>query len=258
MKKILISVFSAVVLTSAFPLFANISFGKTDINENDELLFTVTQNACGTENYSSLFYAKIKNGEVPVLPELITFYPERMELLEDGRILQIRNRFGTARYDSRQEKLSWVKKISGLPQKIMPSPVYEVSPDGKWICKVEKTEVCLGKLVLENALSGQRIILSEKTLNSYDSIPVKWAPDSSVLVYEKNDNVYFCNPDAMLKGIEIEEKFRRIGRGTINSVCWGSEKYLAYVDDYLVYRINTKEMYTVGLYAGIIGQWTFW
>ena len=251
-KKSLFSIFC--LLLPAFPLIANISFGKTDINENDELLFTVSQNVCGSDNYSSLFYAKIKNGEVPVLPELITFYPERMELLDGGRILQIRNRFGSARYDSREEKLTWVKKVSGLPQKIMPSSVYEVSPDGKWICRVEKTEVCLGKLLLENALSGQKIILSEKTLNTYESIPVKWAPDSSVLVYEKNDSLYFCNPDAMLKGIEIEEKFRRIGRGSINSVCWGSEKYLAYVDDYLVYRINTKEMYTIGLYAGIIGQ----
>ena len=254
MNKGLVSFFCAALFAGTIPVFANISFGKTDINENDELLFTVTQNACGTENYSSLFYAKIKNGEVPVLPELITFYPERMELLEDGGILQIRNRFGTARFDTREEKLSWVKKISGLPQKIMPSDVYEVSPDGKWICKVEKTEVCLGKLVLERASTGQKVILADKTLNSYDSIPVKWAPDSSVMVYEKNENVYFCNPEALMKGVEIEEKFRRIGRGTINSVSWGSDKYLAYVDDYLLYRINTKEMYTVGLYAGIIGQ----
>lgn len=253
-KKSLFSFFCAAVLTSAFPVFANLSFGKTDINENDELLFTVTQNACGTENYSSLFYAKIKNGEVPVLPELITFYPERMELLQGGRILQIRNRFGTARYDAREEKLSWVKKISGLPQKIMPTAVYEVSPDGKWLCRVEKTEVCLGKLVLEEVASGKKIVLAEKTLNSYDSIPVKWAPDSSVMVYEKNDSVYFCNPSAVMNDVEIEERFRRIGRGTINSVCWGSEKYLAYVDDYLLYRISANEMYTVGLYAGIIGQ----
>ena len=70
-KKSLFSIFC--LLLPAFPLIANISFGKTDINENDELLFTVSQNVCGSDNYSSLFYAKIKNGEVPVLPELITF-----------------------------------------------------------------------------------------------------------------------------------------------------------------------------------------
>ena len=251
-KKALLSIFC--ILASTFPLIANISFGKTDINENDELLFTVAQNTCGTENYSSLFYAKIKNGQVAALPELITFYPERMELLDGGKILQIRNRFGTARYDSMEDKITWVKKISGLPEKIMPSDFYQVSPDGKWICKVEKTEVCLGKLILENSISGRKIILSEKTLNSYESLPVKWAPDSSILVYEKNDKLYFCNPIALERGVEIEEKFRCIGRGSINSVCWGSEKNLAYVDDYLLYRISTKEMYTTGLYAGIIGQ----
>ena len=68
MNKGLVSFFCAALFAGTIPVFANISFGKTDINENDELLFTVTQNACGTENYSSLFYAKIKNGEVPVLP----------------------------------------------------------------------------------------------------------------------------------------------------------------------------------------------
>ena len=108
--------------------------------------------------------------------------------------------------------------------------------------------------MLENAKTGNTIILAEKALNSYQSIPVKWAPDSSILVYEKNGSLYFCNPSALMRGVEIEEKFRRIGRGTINSVSWGSEKYLAYVDDYLLYRINTNEMYTTGLYAGIIGQ----
>ena len=35
---------------------------------------------------------------------------------------------------------------------------------------------------------------------------------------------------------------------------WASSKYLAYVDDYLLYKINTKELYTLGLYSGIIGQ----
>ena len=167
MKKILTSVFCAAVLTSAFPLFANIVFGKTDINENDELLFTVSQTASGTANYSSLFYGKIKNGEVPLAPELITFYPEKMELMEGGRVLQIRNRFGTARYDSKEEKLYWHKKVSGIPQSLLPAPVYEVSPDGNWICKIEKTEICLGKLVLENAKTGNTIILAEKALQSW-------------------------------------------------------------------------------------------
>ena len=74
------------------------------------------------------------------------------------------------------------------------------------------------------------------------------------MIYEKNGAVYFCNPDAVLRGVEIDERYRKIGRGSINSIHWASSKYLAYVDDYLLYKINTKELYTLGLYSGIIGQ----
>ena len=74
------------------------------------------------------------------------------------------------------------------------------------------------------------------------------------MIYEKNGAVFFCNPDAVLRGVEIDERYRKIGRGSINSVHWASSKYLAYVDDYLLYKINTKELYTLGLYSGIIGQ----
>ena len=248
---ILLSAFSVLPLPC---LFAKISFEKSDINQNDELLFTVSQKALGTANYSSLFYSKIKNGEVPVQPEIITYYPEQMELLDGGNILQIRNRYGIARYDRKNDTIKWVKKISGLPENLMPVPVFEASPNGKWFCKIERTEICSGRLVVERSSDGKRIVLAEKILNSYEEIPVKWSPESSILLYEKNGAVYFCNPDALAAGVEIEERFRKIGRGTINSVSWASEKYLAYVNDYLLYRINTKEMYTVGLYAGIIEQ----
>ena len=259
MKKKSISLLAGILLSafSVLPLpglFATISFEKSDINQNDELLFTASQNALGSANYTSLFYSKIKNGEVPLQPELITYYPEQMELLEGGNILQIRNRFGTARYDRKNESLKWIKKISGLPENIMPTAPYQASPDGKWFCKIEKTEICSGRLVVERSSDGKRIVLAEKILNSYESLPVKWSPDSSILLYEKNGAVYFCNPEALSRGVEIEERFRKIGRGTINCVSWGSEKFLAYVDDYLLYRISTKEMYTIGLYAGIIGQ----
>ena len=244
------------VLFSIFTAFsfANISFGKFDINENDELLFTVSQNALGAANYSSLFYAKIKNGEPAGQPEIISCFPEQMEVLDGGNVLQIRNRFGKARYDYKSGRLSWLNKISGLPENLMPTAPYEASPDGKYFCRIEKTQICSGSLILERSSDGKSVILAEKILNSYENIPVKWAPDSSLLLYEKNGAVYFTSPQALMKGVEIEERFRRIGRGTINSVCWGSDKYLAYADDYLLYRISTKEMYTVGLYAGIIGQ----
>ena len=177
-----------------------------------------------------------------------------MELLAGGEILQIRNRYGIARYSPRTGSLEWIEKSEELPENILPVVPYSPSPNGKYFCRLERTSLYSGLLILENTENGKSSVLCENVLNSYEDLPVKWSPDSSVLVYEKNNGVYFCNPDAVLRGVEIDERYRKIGRGTINSVYWASAKNLAYVDDYLLYKINTKELYTLGLYSGIIGQ----
>ena len=252
MKKIL-SWFVIFSLFS-FVITAGTSFGNPDLNQNDELLFTVRHNMVGTSPYKSLFYSKLKDGKPESAPEVITCYPEQMELLCGGDVLQIRNRYGIAQYSRKDGKLKWIETSETIPENIVPVVPYAVSPDGKYFCRIERTSVFSGNLVLVNTETGKSIVLCENVLNSYEDLPVKWAPDSTVLIYEKKNSVYFCNPEALLRGVEIDERYRKIGRGTINSVSWASSKYLAYVDDYLLYKINIKELYTLGLYSGIIGQ----
>ena len=243
-----------VVSLFSFSLFAGTSFGNPDLNLNDEILFTVRHNMVGTSPYKSLFHAALKDGKPESAPEVITCYPEQMELLSGGDILQIRNRYGIARYSSKSGELKWIEKTAEMPENIVPVVPYAVSPNGKYFCRIERTSVFSGNLMLVSTQTGKSSVLCEGVLNSYEDLPVKWAPDSSVLVYEKNNFVYFCNPDAVLRGVEIDERYRKVGRGSINSVYWASPKYLAYIDDYLLYKINTKELYTLGLYSGIIGQ----
>ena len=243
-----------VVSLFTFSLIAGTSFGNPDLNLNDELLFTVRHNMLGTSPYKSLFYAALKDGKSDGEPEVITCYPEQMELLSGGDELQIRNRYGIARYSQKSRSLTWIEKSEQMPENIVPVVPYAASPDGKYFCRIERTSLYSGNLMLVSTQTGKSSVLCEGVLNSYEDLPVKWAPNSSILVYEKNGKVYFCNPDAVLRGVEIDERYRKIGRGTINSVHWASSKYLAYVDDYLLYKINTKELYTLGLYSGIIGQ----
>ena len=243
-----------VVSLFSFSLFAGTSFGNPDLNLNDEILFTVRHNMVGTSPYKSLFYAALKDGKPESAPEVITCYPEQMELLAGGEELQIRNRYGIARYSKKTGSIKWIEKADEMPDNIVPVVPYAVSPDGKYFCRIERTSVFSGNLTLVNTQTGKSSVLCEGVLNSYEDLPVKWAPDSTVLVYEKKGAVYFCNPDAVLRGVEIDERYRKVGRGSINSVYWASPKYLAYIDDYLLYKINTKELYTLGLYSGIIGQ----
>lgn len=250
-KKFLVVVFFSYISTF---LFAKITFGTTDLNYNDEVLFTVKQEMTGMNTCNSLYYAKLKDGVPENQPVLLTCYPEKMELLENNTILQIRNRFGVAHYNLKTEKFEWIETKPDIPENALPVYLYSVSSDGKWFCKIEKDTLSSGSLVIQSVDTGKYAVLCENILQSYEKIPVKWSPDSSLLLYEKEGNVYFCNPNAVISGIEMDEKYRRIGRGSINSVEWASEKNLVYVDDYLVYQINSKELYTVGLYSGIIGQ----
>ena len=208
----------------------------------------------GTNSYSSLFYSKLVNGASKNLPELLTCYPEQLELLDEGTVLQIRNRYGTGRYNTKTDSFDWFEKNDGIPVNSLPVSPYSISSDGKWLVKIEKYSLYTGSLVIQNVQSGKTAVLCESVRQSYKSLPVKWSPDGTILIYEKEGALYFCNPEAVLRKVEMDEKYRKIGRGTINSVNWSSEKSLIYIDDYLVYQINSKELYTLGLYSGIIGQ----
>ncbi|MBP3709527.1 MAG: polysaccharide deacetylase family protein [Treponema sp.] len=241
------------LLFAAFPLAAGISFDNADLNSNDEMLFTVRQNLPGTVSYQSLFYTKLANGAPVETPRVVTCYPERMELLSGGRVLRIRNRYGTAQYVPAKKTLEYVQRTDTIPQNSMRLFPCSTSPDGTWNCFVQKTGFAEGALVIENAATGKTATLDMHAPFSYDAVPVKWSPDGSLVLYSKNGMVYFCSPDAVMRGVESSESYREIGQGTIASVCWaGSDVF--YIDGDIIYKINVKELYATGLYADVIGK----
>ena len=91
-------------MLAALPVSAGIQFSDGDINKNNDVLFTVRHNIAGINSYRTLFKANIKNGTAEVRPEILTYYPEQMELLNGGKILQIRNRYGTVWYSTAEKK----------------------------------------------------------------------------------------------------------------------------------------------------------
>ena len=251
MKKTLLSI---TLLLIAVQLFAKITFGPSDLNKDDEVLFTLSQEMAGVNTYRSLFYSKVVNGESEKQPLLLTCYPEQMELINGSKELQIRNRYGTGVYNIEKNTFSWSNTLSEIPTNALPLTPYSVSPDGKYLCKIVKDTLTSGTLILQDIQTGKFAEIGEEVRQNYEYIPVKWSLDSSLLIYEKDQNLYFCNPEAILRGVEMDEKYRKIGRGTINSINWATDRIIIYIDDYLVYQINAKELYTIGLYSGIIGQ----
>ncbi len=251
MKRTLLSIS---LLLIAVQSFAKITFGPSDINSKDEVLFTLSQEMAGVNTYRSLFYSKVVNGESEKNPLLLTCYAEQMELINGAKQLQIRNRYGTGVYDIDKNTFAWSDTLSEIPTNALPLAPYSVSPDGKYLCKIVKDTLTSGTLVLQDIQSGKTSEIGEDVRQNYEYIPVKWSLDSSLLIYEKEGSLYFCNPEAILRGVEMDEKYRKIGRGTINSINWATDRIIIYIDDYLVYQINAKELYTIGLYSGIIGQ----
>ena len=231
-------------------LHAQVKFENPQINAESKVLFTVNHKLGGTVSYKTLFMADATQSEST---RILTCFPEKMELLSNGSVLQVRNRYGTARYSVADSTLSWIKREDSIPADAKAMLPQAVSPDGKWACFVKKTDAASGELYLKNMSTLEEFLLNDKSDFDYDEVPAKWAGDGSVFVYEKAGNLYFGDPKAVYQKVQMGEEFRKIGEGTINCVQWANGKYLIYINRDLVYKISAKELYTRGLYSPVVG-----
>lgn len=254
MKKCLIFILTVLFISNA--AFSKITFGKLDLNKNDELLFTVKNETTGIDTYSTLFRCKLIKGQPQSAPQMLSFYPEQMELLKNGSLLQVRNAYGQAHYNTKTTRFTSNTNNQDLPEHPLPLVPYSMNFDGSWYCYLEQTSFITADLILKSVDSDWSCVLCHSLQMSYDKIPVKWSKEKNLLLYENKGAVYFVNPEALESGVEIDEKYRKIGDGTINSVDFSSSQFIAYINDSLLYKINTKELYTLGLYSGILGQGT--
>lgn len=232
-----------------------IKLSAQGVSSRSEMLFTVTADSGGTV-YSTLF--STNEPCAPLQP--LTFYPERMELLSDGRF-QVRSRYGTALYDTNTSLLK-CGTIGDIPSITMRLSAVSPSPNGKWACYVKRTGISEGYLVLKNTVNGKEYILDDKSTFTYEKIPVKWAKEGEIFVYSKNGFIYFCDPVALSRSVQIDEHYRTIGRGDISSVQWASYSLssinkggaLYYIEGDTINVISQKGLYTQVIYADILGH----
>lgn len=262
--KFLRTVVTAVaVVASLSCVHAGIFFANPDLSSEDNVLFTVRNTSAINAGYNSLFSLNLKSNNYEHDSDLLTYYPEQMEFISGGTFLQVRNRYGTVRYDVQKKIFAWTKQNWKTQKDFVlkdnsNASTYAVSPNGKWFCYVEKTSTISGRVIIEDASSGARLVVVEDfslSSGSYGKVPVEWANDSSALFYEKNGSIYFLSPEPFFRGIEADEENRKIGTGKIASIC-AADRYIFYINGDCVYRINTKELYTLGLYSDIIGTGT--
>ena len=185
MKKILFKIIRLFLFVFFIcPLCAEISFSNIDVNEKDEVLFTITQPMYNGSSYSSLVYTKLQNQNSTnqksnkTLNNFITYYPEQMELLNNKQILQIRNKNGVATYNFRTNSVQWNATSKTIPENTLPLLTYSVSNNGEWICYFSPVTDVKANLILQNVKSKKEKVLCYDVLLDYQTVPVKWSLDS--------------------------------------------------------------------------------
>lgn len=85
-----------------------------------------------------------------------------MELLNENKILQIRNRYGTAKYSVEDKNLKWTSLAFGIPENYSRANLISASPDGNYFCYVKKTKNTTGKLFVVDCKTQEEKVLLEK------------------------------------------------------------------------------------------------
>lgn len=227
-------------------LFAEISFTAADLNEAGDILFSINAFSTNEYSYETLFlYSKQKNKV-----EQLTFFPERLELLDNNTLLQLSDKFGITRLElntgavykqSGQDMFNTVRGINSVSVKSIQS-----SPNGKWITFVELSSHVYGSLVLTDTITERKYILAEKTVP--DSSAVSWSPDSKFFLYEENGIIYFARPEWFGANTAPDKKFRRLAQGSIKSIKWISPSEFIFLNGNVLYQVNSGELFTKSFY----------
>ncbi len=238
----------------SFGAHARVSFDGLDLNDGGSLLYSVQNKISGNPVYKTLYKTELGENFSSGDGNILTCFPEHLEILDDGKKLQIRNRYGTAIYSVSDSRLDWISVANKIPLEYTRTGTYSVSADGKWAVYIRQTDFAHGQMILQNTLTRDEKVLVENSPFNFERVNVKWSPSSTSLIYEKNGNLYFTTPSAAFKNIQLPEEYRKIGEGGINCVEWCDDETLIYVRDDIVYKISGKELYTRGLYSSLIGS----
>ncbi len=226
-------------------------FSGLNLSQSDQLLFSAETSGPVYGSYRTLFKADIKNRTFKQL----TFFPERAILLENGKILQIQNRFGIFRTD---DNLTSVHAVAEFPSFVNGSEIQsgkiqnvEASPDGNYLLFYRQKSVSYADLILFNVKEKKEVVISEHVGFSFDDLVAKWSGDSKFFIFVKEGMLYYYSIDQLAGSRVIAEQLRSIGPGSIRSVNWSSRNDLFYIKRSRVYKILSAEFFTRSLYQGI-------
>ena len=250
--------FPAVLLfaLSFFPVNGGIIFSDLDLSDDNLLLFRIDSGSGGVFAQDALFSAQLSGGNTadgfPL--QQLTVFPEKMELLENGRTLQVRNVFGAVRLPSSG---GLPMPVSGLPSFAGGNPALRsraeemtASWDGRWLLCLDPVSPALGNLVMIDAFSGAKTLIASRLERPERIFPASWSPDSRFFVYERDRKLYFYAADT--SSVPANERIRLIGDGTMRSVSWSRGGDFYYFRGSTLYRVRGIELFTRSLYSDFL------
>jgi peptidoglycan/xylan/chitin deacetylase (PgdA/CDA1 family) len=233
------------------PLAALVSFGGLDLSDDNRLLFRADAVQNGFSPQNALFISRLTDLALTQL----TAFPERMELIANGRLIQVRNAFGALR----------IPLAGGLPQTVTGFPSFvtgkaitggrvedmAASQDGRWLLYVEPVSSAYGNLILVDTQLGEKKTVSLDIERPAGQFPACWSPDSRVFVYAQRGKLYYYTVNPAQTAV-VDERYRFIGEGTINAVSWSRAGDFFYLKGATVFRVRGSEIFARTLYADFL------
>jgi len=244
-KYIILPVFF--ILSLLTPSLINaLEFQDMTLSNDDRFLFRLD-----FEDQNALFVSNLESMSLKQL----TAYPEKIYLVDNGRTILILNRFG----------LSKIPITGGLPEPVQGYPSFvdgsqplrgrlqdiAASADGRWVLFIEPVSPGFGNLILIDLSNGVKRTVSERIEMPGTDFPVKWSSDSRFFIYSKSGRIFYFPIINNLPSL-VDERFRLIGSGTINSVFWGRQGDFFYLTGNTLYRIINPELLTRTMYGDFL------
>jgi len=223
-----------------------VNFSGLTVSNDDRLLFKAD-----SEGQHAVFLTKLNDMSM----QQLTMHPEKMYLVNNGRTIIALNRLGAAS----------IPVSGGLPS---PLPIYPsfaagntplrgrlqdlaVSADGNWVLIIEPVSPGYGNLFLVDLVNGTKKIVCDRIELPNAEFPARWSPDSRIFVYAKGGRLYYF-PILSDLSVLVDERFRMIGTGGIESVLWDQLGVFYYLTGNTLYRVTNPELFTRTIYGDFL------
>jgi hypothetical protein len=163
---------------------SGINFSGLTLSNDNRLLFKAE-----SDSQKALFVSTLSDMSI----QLLTSFPEKFQLIDNGRSILVMNRFGISKIPVSGGLPSFLSGYPSFKEGNLPSVgnlhEFAASSDGKWLLYIEPVSPAYGNLYLVDVNNGIKHLVSEKVELPASDFSAKWSPDSRLFVYEKRGNL---------------------------------------------------------------------